>query len=210
MRSKNTLLNLLGQIRVYSLIDLIVLLVAIKTNVPQLVGAIILHIGFLLFLEYTHKHNYRTPFPKYLWAFLFLIGIVFYKSFFVIGFLIFSFLYTKKNLPFLSPYSPLFRGLQIYFLTAGIIGFLNPLCLFAGVLLGLRNFTGDLRDITKDKKEKMKTLPIILGFNKDMKHIHLIALLLTSLVWWNISELSLIWLIGIFLIEIGTYNLTPR
>jgi hypothetical protein len=210
MRSKNTLLNLLGQIRVYSLVDLILLLFAIKTNTFQLVGAILLHLGFLLFLEYTHKHKYRMLFPKYLWAFLFLIGIVFYKSFFVIGFLICSFLYTKKNLPVLSPYSPFFRGLQIYFLTAGIIGFLNPACLLAGGLLGLRNFTGDLRDITKDKKEKLKTLPIVLGFNKDRKYIHLTALLLTSLVWWNISGLSIMWLIGIFLIEIITYNLTPR
>ncbi|MCK5040102.1 MAG: hypothetical protein KAR87_03985 [Candidatus Aenigmarchaeota archaeon] len=210
MRSKNSLLNLLGQIRVYSLIDLILLIIAIKADNFQLIGVIFLHIGFLLFLEYTHKHKYRMPFPKYLWAFLFLSGIVFYKSFFVIGFLICSFFYAKKNLPNFSPYSPFLRGLQSYFLTSGIIGFLNPISFLAGGLLALRNFAGDLRDITKDKKEKMKTLPIILGFNKDMKHIHLVFLLLTTFTWWNISDLSIIWLIVIYLIQIMFYNLTPR
>lgn len=210
MRFKNNLLNLLWQIRIYSLIDLIVLLIAIKSNNFQLIGAVLLHLGFLLFLEDTHKHKYRTPFPKYLWVFLLLIGIVFYKSFFVMGFLICSFFYAKKNLPSLSPYSPIFRGLQNYFLVAGIIGFLSPLSFLAGSLLVLRNFAGDIRDITKDKKEKLKTLPIILGFNKDIKYIHLISLLITTLIWWNISSISIIWLIIIYLIQIGTYNLTPR
>jgi len=210
MRSKNPLLNLLGQIRTYSLIDLIILLIAIKADTFQLIGVVLLHLGFLLFLEYTHKHEYRMPFPKYLWVFLLLIGIFFYKSFFVIGFLICSFFYTKKNLPNFGPYGPLLRGLQYYFLISGIIGFLSPVSFLAGGLLVLRNFAGDLRDITKDKKEKLKTLPIILGFNKDIKYIHLISMLLTTFIWWNISDLSIIWLIIIYLIEIGTYNLTPR
>jgi len=210
MRSKNSLLNLFGQIRVYSLIDLILLIVAINADKFQLLGVIFLHLGFLLFLEYTHKHKNRMPFPKYLWAFLILIGIVFYQSFFVIGFLLCSFLYTKKNISNFSPYGPFLRGLQYYFLTAGIIGFLNPICFLAGGLLVLRNFAGDLRDITKDKKENIKTLPIILGFNKDRKYIHLIFLLLTTFVWWNISDLTIIWLIVIYLIQIFSYNLTPR
>ena len=204
------MLNLLGQIRLYSLIDLILLLIAIKSGTFQLIGAVFLHLGFLLFLEYTHKHEYRIPFPKYLWAPLLLTGMVFYKSIFVTGFLICSFLYTKKNLPSLSPYGPIFRGLQNYFLVAGIIGFLNPLSLIVGGLFGLRNFAGDIRDITKDRKDKLKTLPMILGFNKDIKYIHLILLLLTTFIWWDISTSSLSWLIVAYIIQIGTYNLTQR
>ena len=147
---KKYLLNLLGQIRVYSLIYLIILLIAIKSDTFQLIGVVFLHLGFLLFLEYVHKHKYRIPFPKYLWVLLLIIGIVLYKSFFVIGFLVCSFFYTKKNLPNLAPYGPFLRGLQYYFITAGIMGFLNPICFLACCLLILRNFSRDLSDITKE------------------------------------------------------------
>jgi 4-hydroxybenzoate polyprenyltransferase len=85
--------------------------------------------------------------------------------------------------------------MQGYFLTAGITGFLNPLCFLAGGLFALRNFAGDLRDITKDRKENMKTLPVLLGVKKPIKHIHLIFVLLTTLVWWKISGISITWLI---------------
>lgn len=210
MKTKNNLLNLIGQIRIYSLIDLILLLIAIKAGSFQFVGVILLHLGFLLFLEHSHKHKYRNPFPKYLWVFLILGGVFFYKSFFVIGFLIFSFLYTKKNVANLGIYSPIFRGFQNYFLAAGIIGFLNPLSFLAGGLLALRNLAGDFRDVEKDKKEKLKTFPIILGFKKDMKYVYLPSLFVTTLVWWNMSNISVIWLIVVYLIQLGTYNLTPR
>ncbi|HIJ14072.1 TPA: hypothetical protein HA371_04985 [Candidatus Woesearchaeota archaeon] len=210
MRSNNRFLNLIGQIRIYSLIDLIILLIAISSNSYQLAGAVLLHLSFILYLEKSHNHKYRIPFPKSLWVLLLIIGLILYKSYFAIGYLIFSFLYTRKNHPGLGVYSPIFRGIQSYFLVAGIIGILNPLSFLAGALFALRNFTGDLRDITKDKKEKLKTLPIVLGFNKDMKKIHLIFLLLTSFVWWYLSGISILWLALIYLIEIGTYNLTPR
>lgn len=210
MISENKLLNLFGQIRLYSLADLTLLLIAIKTNSLQFIGVIFLHLGFILFLESIHKHKYRISFPKWLWILLSLIGIVFYSSFSVIGFIIFSFLYAKKNLPKLGPYSPIFRGLQNYFLTAGIIGFLNPLCFIAGGLIAFRNFMGDIRDISKDRKEKLNTLPISLGFKKSISYIYLVALLLTTFVWWNISDVSVIWLLVIYAVEIGTYSLTPR
>jgi len=172
MRLKKTLLNLLGQVRLYSLIDLILLIIAIKADNYQFFGIIFLHLGFLLFLEHNHKHKYRMPFPKHLWVLLILTGIVLYQSFFVIGFLICSFLYTKKNLSNFSPFSPFLRGLQYFFLVAGVIGFQHPISFIAGGLMMLRNFAGDLRDITKDKKEKMKTLPIVLGFSKDIRYIY--------------------------------------
>jgi hypothetical protein len=206
----NVFTNLLGQIRLYSLIDLILLLIAINSSNYQFIGAVLLHLSFILYLEKSHNHKYRLPFPKFIWIFLLIIGLVFYKSYFAIGYLVCSFFYTKKNIPNLSAFGPFLRGLQYYFITAGVIGFLNPLCFIGGGLLIVRNFAGDLRDITKDKKEKLKTLPIILGFNKDMKHIHLIFLLLTTFVWWHISGISIIWLSLIYIIEIGTYNLTPR
>ena len=122
MLRANTLINLIGQIRIYSLVDLIVLMIAIQATSFQLGGAILLHIGFLLFLEHIHRHRYRASFPRYLWILITVIGIYLYRSFFVVGFLLCSFLYTQKNHPSFSPYSSFFRGLQCYFLTAGVLG----------------------------------------------------------------------------------------
>tara|TARA_Y100000310_G_C20613578_1_gene779362 strand:- start:688 stop:1320 length:633 start_codon:yes stop_codon:yes gene_type:complete len=210
MSSKSNLFNILGQVRMYSLVDLVLLFIAIKASSSQLVGIVLLHLGFIFFLEYTHKHEYRTPFPIFLWVFFLLVGIFFYRSIFVIGFLVFSFFYARKNLPSLSPYGPFFRGLQYYFLSAGIIGLLNPISFLVGGLIVLRNFTGDLRDIAKDKKEGLKTIPIILGFDKDIRFIHILFLFGTSFVWWIFSDISIVWLAVVYLIQISTYNLTSR
>ncbi len=128
----------------------------------------------------------------------------------MVGFLICSLFYTRKNLPRFGIYGPFLRGLQYYFLCAGVIGFLNPLSFIVGVLLVIRNFNGDLRDISKDKKEGLITLPIMLGFRKDIKSIHLVSMLCTSFIWWCISDISILWLVTIFIIQIWSYNITPR
>ena len=99
MSSRNTLLNLLGQIRIYSLIDLIIILIAIKADNLQFIGVILLHLGFLLFLEYTHKHKYRRPFPRYLWVLLLLIGIINNTCIRVFIFLKFPAHQTQKTSP---------------------------------------------------------------------------------------------------------------
>ena len=210
MKNQSKLLNLFGQIRVYSLIDLVLFSIAIKANSFQIAGIILLHLGFLLFLEFTHKHEFRIAFPKYLWIILLIAGLGFYQNIAVIGFLISSFFYVKKNLPKFGWSGPVFRGLQYYFLAAGIVGFFNPITFLASGLLFIRNFAGDLRDIVKDRKEGLKTLPIIFGLKKDLKHIHLLTMLGTTIVWWYLSGISVLGLIPIFAIQIGSYNLTHR
>jgi len=210
MNKPSLLLNLFGQIRVYSLVDLILFAIAIGSNKFQIAGIILLHLGFLLFLEFTHKHAFRIPFPKYLWAVLLVIGVILYKNIAVAGFLLCSFFYVKKNLSKFGSYGPFLRGLQYYFLASGIIGFLNPVSFLAGGLLIIRNFAGDLRDVVKDRGEGLRTLPIIFGLKKDFKYLHLLALFATTLVWWYLSGISALWLVPIFLIQIGSYNLTPR
>jgi hypothetical protein len=109
MKKNSAFLNLLGQIRLYSLIDLILLTIAINASFFQIIGTIFLHTGFLLFLEKTHKHKYRTPFPKNSYAIITLIGLFFYKSFSAIGFLLFSFFYAKKTILHFLPL-PLYLG----------------------------------------------------------------------------------------------------
>ena len=202
--------NYLGQIRIYSLLDFILLLIAIEANAYELAGAILLHIGFLLYLEYVHKHPYRKSFNPSLWIIFTILGIIFYAKIAVLGFLLFGFLYAEKQRKLLGPYSPIFRGMQIYFLVAGIIGLTAPLSFFAGALIAIRNFAGDLRDVTKDKKEGMKTLPSVFGFKEDYKNLHLICLFSTSLAWIYVADLSPLWLLPIYFVEIVTYNITPR
>jgi len=210
MLKQSRLLNLFGQIRIYSLVDLIIFSIAINSTRYQLAGIVLLHLGFLLFLEYTHKHEFRVAFPKYLWAVLFVAGVVFYHNIAAAGFLACSYFYVKKNLPKFGPYAPFLRGGQYYFLAAGVVGFLNPLAFFAFVLATVRNFAGDLRDVVKDRKNGLRTPPIVFGLERDFKHIHLITLFCTSAVWLYLSGLPLFWLIPIFAIQIGSYNLTPR
>jgi hypothetical protein len=210
MQFKNKALNLIGQLRIYSLVDLALLLIAVKANTLQLIGVIALHLGFILFLEESHNHNYRISFPKYSWVIVTLLGLYFVHNIPAVLFLVFSFLYVKKNKTFLGRISPLIRGLQSGFLGATIIGFDLYLLFPVIVVMTIRNFAGDLRDLEKDKKEGLKTLPMFLGFKKSYEDIHLIALLITSLIWCFVANLPIYWLIVVYAIEISTYNLTPR
>src|SRR3989344_405054 len=194
MINQKEFFNLLGQIRLYSLADFIILFVALSTSKYYLIGAIFLHIGFLLFLEKEHHHRYRKAFPKYSWVVTTLIGLIFLHNFAAFCFLFFSYLYSKKNISFIGVFSPFIRGLQSYFIAASIVGFSSSVAFLAFGLLTVRNFTGDLRDVKKDRKEGMHTLPVILGIKRDFKNIHLIALFLTSTVWWAMADISILWL----------------
>ncbi len=201
--------NYIGILRIYSLVDLFLLLVAIKSNYYQFIGAILLHVGFLFYLEYKHDHSYRMKIPGLLWQIFIIFGLFFYNRVEGLLYVLVSFLYTKKTkkLGFLSPFM---RGLQFFFIVGGITNFHSYLPYLAGILGFLRNLAGDFRDAGKDKKESMRTLPVIFGLNKNIKYVHLFALFLTTFVWWYVSGISIYWLMLIFLVEIGTYNLTPR
>jgi 4-hydroxybenzoate polyprenyltransferase len=183
--------------------------VAIGTSKYQFVGAVVLHVSFLAYLESRHSHSYRARVPSWVAYSLAIIGTFLYGKIEALPYLFFSFLYTKKNKK-LGLVSPVFRGLQSLFLVAGIAGYANFITYLAAGLLFLRNLFGDFRDVEKDKAEGMRTLPILAGVNKNIKYIHLAATIGTSIVWWIISPLSVIWLFVVIIIEVSTYNLTPR
>lgn len=210
MKEKSTFMNLLGQLRLYSLIDLVLFSLAIQADRSQMIGIVLLHIGFLLFLEFTHKHSFRVAFPKYLWVAFFIGGSILYKNIAVVGFLMCSLFYVKKNSPAFGWFAPLSRGLQYYFLASGVIGFLNPVSFLAGGLLALRNFFGDLRDTVKDRKEGYKTLPVIFGLKRDFKYLHLLATLGTTFVWVCLSSINIVWIVPLFFIQVVSYSWTPR
>lgn len=210
MLKTKIMLNYLGQLRIYSLLDLLILLVALKVNSNEFIGVVFLHIGFLAYLETSHHHSYRKKVPKYLWIFFTLIGLIFYGHIEGILFIICSYLYTLKTKKSFALLAPFMRGLQYFFLVAGIIGYNSSLTWITLVLIIVRNFCGDLRDITKDKRENLKTLPIFLGLHRDIMYIHLGVILITTFTWFQYTNLALWMLIPIFLIQIVTYRLTPR
>ena len=204
------MLNYFGQLRLYSFIDLLVLLVATKATSFEFIGVLFLHLSFLAYLEAQHRHSYRKRIPEYLWAVFGIIGLLFYGHIEGIFFIICSYLYVLKTKKSFALFAPLMRGLQYFFLVAGVVGYHNKLAWVALILIFIRNFCGDLRDIVKDKKENLNTLPIVLGLHKDIKYIHLLVILATTFIWFQYTNLSFYLLIPIFLIQILTYNFTPR
>ena len=204
------LINYLGQLRLYSLVDLILLLIAAKASNYELIGALLLHISFLIYLESRHKHKYRENIPNIIWIILLIMGIFFYKKIEVVFFMLFSILYTNKTNKNFGSFSPFYRGLQYFFLIGGIAGYSSIITWLALLLMFIRNFTGDLRDVSKDRVDKMITLPIVFGIKNDIKYIHFIFIVITSIIWWSFTTLSYIWLIAVFVIQAITYNLTPR
>jgi len=205
-----TFLNYLGQLRIYSLVDIVLLLVATHANVQLFAGSLLLWISFLCYLETSHKHSYRKTISPWLWIVLGLIGAALYRKPEVILFVVASYIYTQKTRKNVGLFSSLFRAMQNFFLVIGIVGFGNPLTGLSLVLVFIRNALGDLRDLEKDKKEGMTTLPMLLGFKKSVTYVHLVAVMLTSLVWWHFADISGWWLLPIFALQIFTYNLTPR
>ena len=205
-----TVLNYIGQLRVYSLVDLILLLIAVEATSGQFVGVLCLHVGFLSYLESTHAHNGRATVPKWVWIVLVLVGLSLYQKMETIPFLLASFFYTKKAYKKWGIWAPFFRGLQLFFLVAGICGYGIFLPWVAFVVSFVRNTIGDWRDVEKDKEQRMITLPILVGVKKDLKWGHLVAIILSSSIWWSFTGLSIHVLVGVILVQLVTYNLTPR
>src|SRR3989344_119600 len=203
-----TFLNYLGQFRLYSLTDLIILLIATQAGLYDFLGVLFLHLGFLVFLETQHSHSNRREMPKWLWIFLIIIGISLYRHLEVIPFLFLSYFYVKKTEGNWGYTAPILRGFQYFFLIGGILGYFHLLTWIALIVIFIRNFAGDLRDITKDMKDNLKTLPILVGFRHDIQYIHLVIMLTTSLIWWNFASLPLWSLLLIFVIQIFSYNIT--
>ncbi len=213
--TKKTILNYIGQLRIYSLIDLMLLLFAVKANLCEFLGAILLHVGSLAYLESKHKDLGRKRVPDFAWIILGGFGIILFGHILaIIGYIIASILYTRKKKSYWGVFAPAMRGLQNCFIVGGIIGFLNPLTLIVFFALFFRNLLGDFRDIKKDRKEGVKTIPVILGIKKDHEIVHLFALFGTSFLWLSLMGLRIDTLASIFIavfsIQALNYGLTPR
>lgn len=202
--------NYLGQLRLYSLADLILLLLAAQASGWEMVGVLLLWIGFLFFLEDKHKHAYREPVKPAVWVGLLLGGGIIYGRVEAVLFIALAYLYSLKTRWRHGLYAPVARGLQSFFLVAGLVGYGVTLPWLALILTTIRNIAGDFRDTEKDRREKMITLPVQLGYQRGFPNIHLIALMLTSFVWWLVGDFSVLLLLVAWAVALGTYHLTPR
>lgn len=202
----------LGLLRVYSLVDFIMLLAAARASVRDLLGAVLLWAGFLVFLEAKHKHGYR-PLVKMAWALLPVVpGVLLYERWEVAGFLLVSYMYSLKTEGFFGILSPAFRGMQNYFLVAGIVGkYDDMLPVLAFTLTFVRNLLGDLRDVEQDRKEGIETIPVRLGLQKSWSQtLHFMAVVTTTSIWWSMTALGIGYLLAAFAAQVATYRLTPR
>lgn len=203
-------INYLGQLRIYSLVDLALMMYAAGARGQVLWGSVVLWIGFLAYLETRHEHAYRAKIPNWFWVGLALLGLILFRRIEGVGFFVAGYLYTHKNKKNYGVFSPFFRGLQSFFLVGGVAGFGSILTWLALLLTVIRNLLGDIRDAGKDTAEGMKTLPMLFGWKKNLPVIHLLGIWGTTFVWWHYSGLSVVFLGIIWIIQVATYNLTPR
>ena len=85
--------------------------------------------------------------------------------------------------------------------------------ILSAALGGARNLLGDFRDVENDRKDKMFTIPILLGLKKNHKwafYVHLGFVIATTILWFSYTQLNIAILIAVVALQIITYPLTPR
>lgn len=203
-------LNYLGQLRVYSLVDLIIFLIAFRASEEQIFGILSLWIGFLAYLEWRHAHVGRLKVPAWTWMMFFVFSLLLLPLAYTLIFIALAVVYAEKIGGIFGLFSPFIRGLQMGVIALLISPIMTPHIFIAAIMIAMRNFLGDFRDVVKDTKQGLETWPILLGFKKDFAYIHLLGILTTTFLWWSWSDLSPIILVVAWALEVLTYRLTPR
>jgi hypothetical protein len=206
-----TIINYIGQMRIYSIIDILVFAKAVKCDVSEMFGLVLLWVSFLLYLESRHKDRLRLLVNQYLWVGVFLPTMVLLPWWLPLLFILAGVMYTnKKRNRFYGCTSPLWRGLQGGLMA---LAFMPTFTLLAFVVYTIRNLVGDFRDIGDGLKDGARTLPISLGYRRNQVWAfwgHLAMVVCTTLIWSWYAELSIVIVLLCILAEIVTYPLTPR
>ncbi|MCX6784941.1 MAG: hypothetical protein NTV81_03330 [Candidatus Komeilibacteria bacterium] len=212
MIKKYRWLNYLGQIRIYSFLDLLFFVFAITRDGRFVIGIGLLWLGFLAYLESRHHDKLRLAVSNYLWIF-FLLGAIAAKIpiWLCLVFSVCSYFYAKKKQGvFWGATSPFWRAGQNSLIA---LAYAPALVLVVFVITGLRNLIGDWRDVYFDKKEGLKTIPVLLGVTKNQPwayYAHLGLVCLTTGFWFYYAQLDPRWLILVVIVQIASYPLTPR
>jgi hypothetical protein len=203
--------NYVGQLRLYSYADLVLLLLAVGAAAEELTQASLLWLGFLVFLEYVHRDRGRARWPVWAWIGLLVAAVAIRPTPLLIPFAVFAAVYTmKKAFPPLALVSPFINGC----LKGSLVCLVPSVAIWQVVvvvlLTGLRNLAGDLRDVEKDRSEDVRTLPVRAGIGKDVRWVYPVALASTSTVWTIIGGLPVWALVVALVIQATTYRWTPR
>ena len=205
-----SLLNYVGQIRIYSLLDIVIFGFALSSDLKVIVGIVLLWLSFMFLLEATHKDELRLRIGNMIWLIPFGISLIFVPFWLPFIFISLSFLYAQKKVGYWGILSPLFRGSQ-----NGVIALMfNPaFALIAFLLYTIRNLVGDFRDAGDDKKRIIHTIPVAIGLTNNSRLAflgHLVLVISTTLFWYSKTNLSLAVIVVVILIQILSYPLTPR
>lgn len=194
----------------YSYVDIVLMLVAFKADIITIISCSLLWFGFLIHLEWRHHDKGRLFWPAWAWIMLWILGIIIHPSVFQIPFVITCVAYSlKKRYHWISLISWIINGSIKACLVAMIPAPLWGIFLVGG-LMCIRNLAGDIRDAGKDSIEKVSTLPVVLGLQKNIPYIYPVCLMVTSIVWIYIGKISFVWIIPVFFVQVLTYHLTPR
>lgn len=206
-----TILNYFGQLRLYSFLDFIILATALTKNLNVILGISLLWLSFLLYLESRHNDTPRLKVNRYLWLIPFVVSLVLLPIWIYVGFALFSYLYTnKKRNKFFGASAPFWRASQ-----NGIIAFgFNPqIAILVFVLIFIRNLIADFRDAYNDEQRNIKTIPVLLGVNKNQVwafYIHIFLVIGTTTVWFHYSFLDIRLLLPTIILQLISYPLIPR
>lgn len=200
----------LGIVRPYSLVDLLFFLSLLPMPARERLGLVLLWIGFLFWCEAIHNDREQGV-HGWLVIACWLPGICFVPPLLALGFLALSVLYSLKIHSYLGILAPFVRGSQNFLIGAWYLGTTALISQLAFRLITCRNLVGDFRDLTKDGRRGLKTIPTVLNFQTAWPAwTHLGMVMLTTAVWWSLGQLGIGWLILAWLIQITSYHWTPR
>lgn len=204
-------LNYVGQLRLYSYVDLVLLLLAVDASALEIVQCSLLWLGFLVFLEWRHRDRGRLRWPWYAWGGLWATAMVMGHVPELLPFFAVAIAYAnKKRFTILAMVSPLVNGAIKGALVLIVARTRVDAIVIVTLLTAIRNLAGDFRDVIKDRSEKVATVPVRLGVRRDLPALYPTALVMTSTFWTVWGSLPA-WLLAIAVaVQLATYRLTPR
>lgn len=203
--------NYVSQLRPYSFVDLLLLLLAIRADLRTTIGTSLLWFGFLIHLEWRHRDRGRLFWHWSTWFVLWLTAVFLVPSWWLIPFFALAIGYTyKKKIPAAAAISPVLNGglkmMLILICPTATVG----LAVLVFVAMTLRNLLGDVRDAAKDARERVMTIPVLLGYVRTTPFVYPAGLAMTSALWTILGGLPWWALASALIVQVSTYHLTPR
>lgn len=203
--------NYLGQLRLYSYADLLLLLAALGASLEEVIGGSLLWFGFLVYLDWHQQDRGRLRWPAGVWIVLWVLALALLHNVASVVCIGLACLYAaKKSVSWIAALSPVVNGLLKASIAAAVGGVSAVVMLGVFAIAATRNLLGDLRDVEKDRSDGSDTIPIRLGAKSDVRWAYPLGLATSSLIWTVAGELPFWALATAWFVEAATYRLTPR